>query len=104
MPQKPTALNITLELLTLLDLSIPLDTGDHATLLCHPNESNTFNAAFAGDLRLTTMQDTSCLPCIIMDPNWPGVRNSLPPHVTYASSVNIFKTHLKSFLFSRSFP
>jgi len=32
------------------------------------------------------------------------VWNSLPPHVKSASSVNIFKTRLKTFLFSRSFP
>jgi len=34
----------------------------------------------------------------------PRVWNSLPPHVTSASSGNIFKTRLKSFLISRSFP
>jgi len=34
----------------------------------------------------------------------PRVWNSLPPHVTSASSVNIFKSRLKTFLFSRSHP
>jgi len=33
----------------------------------------------------------------------PRVCNSLPPHVTSASSVNIFQTRLKTFLFSPSF-
>jgi len=34
----------------------------------------------------------------------PRVWNSLPPHVTSPSPVNICTTRLKSFLFSRSFP